>query len=85
MRDYWEKQAKALLRAEMSRQSISYRGLCGRLKTIGVEENEKQLMNKVARGKFAFSFFLQCMCAMGVVHILDMPQLDEVEAETKKK
>ncbi|WP_267874779.1 DUF6471 domain-containing protein [Duganella aquatilis] len=84
MRNYWEDEAKAMLRAEMARCKVSYRVLSMRLKEIGVDESEHQLRNKIARGKFAFSFFLQCMCAMGVVHILDMPRFDDALAEMKK-
>jgi hypothetical protein len=75
----WEKTARGLLRAEMSRQNISYKELSRRLETIGVIEKEKQLMNKVARGKFAFTFFLQCMCAMDV-DSLWLPAIDRPEA-----
>jgi hypothetical protein len=85
LRNYWEDEAKAMLRAEMARCKVSYRDLSARLKEIGVDENEQQLMNKIARGKFAFSFFLQCMCALGVVHILDMPRFEDALAEIKKK
>jgi hypothetical protein len=81
LRDFWEKKAKELVRAEMARQSISYRGLSERLEKIGVRESEKQLMNKVARGKFAFSFFLQCMCVMEVEHLFDMPRIQDIDAE----
>jgi hypothetical protein len=72
----WEKTARGLLRAEMARRNISYKELSRRLETIGVLEKEKQLMNKVARGKFAFTFFLQCMCAMEVDSLL-LPEIDK--------
>ncbi|HJV02575.1 MAG TPA: DUF6471 domain-containing protein [Burkholderiaceae bacterium] len=81
MRDFWEKKAKELVRAEMARQSISYKGLSERLEKIGVHESEKQLMNKVARGKFAFSFFLQCMSVMEVPHVYDLPRMQDIDAD----
>jgi hypothetical protein len=64
----------------MARKGISYKELARRLETIGVQEKEKQLMNKVARGKFAFTFFLQCMYAMGV-DSLWLPEIEEPEAK----
>lgn len=76
----WEKTARGLLRAEMARQNISYKELSRRLETIGVIEKEKQLMNKVARGKFSFVFFLQCMYAMDV-DSLWLPQIEKPETQ----
>ena len=36
------------------------------LERIGVREEEHNLRNKVARGKFTAAFFLQCLSAIGV-------------------
>jgi hypothetical protein len=36
------------------------------LKRIGVQKEEHNLRNKVARGKFTAAFFLQCLSAIGV-------------------
>ena len=65
--DEWEKRARGVLRAEMVARGISYKRLVQLLAADGVEE--KVLMNKVSRGKFSFSFFLQCMAAMGVTQV----------------
>lgn len=62
----WEERAKALLRAEMARKSVTYGQLVERLHSIGVEENERNLRNKVSRGKFTAGFFLQCLTALDV-------------------
>lgn len=78
MTDDWEKAARALLRAEMLRHSISYKELSKRLEKIDVKEHEKQLMNKVARGKFSFSFLLQCMSVIGV-EIVRIPRAEEIK------
>lgn len=83
MRGYWENQAKGLLCSEMARQNISYKELSRRLEMIGVYEHEKQLMNKVWRGKFAFTFFLQCMCVLEVGNLLDMPRVEDVPVERR--
>ncbi|MEQ9564661.1 MAG: DUF6471 domain-containing protein [Pseudomonadales bacterium] len=61
----WEDRAKGLLRAEMARKGVTYAKLVEKLSAIGVVDNERNLRNKVSRGKFTAGFFLQCMKAMG--------------------
>lgn len=61
----WEEKAKGLLRAEMARNSVTYAQLVERLAGIGIDENERNLRNKVSRGKFTAGFFLQCLTALG--------------------
>ena len=67
----WEEKAKGLLRGEMARCSVTYAQLVERLRAIGVDENERNLRNKVSRGKFTAGFLLQCLHAVGVstVHL----------------
>lgn len=62
----WEAKARGLLRAEMAKQSVTYALLVGKLAEIGVMEDERNLRNKVSRGKFTAGFLLQCLSAMGV-------------------
>jgi Domain of unknown function (DUF6471) len=62
----WEDMAKGLLKAELKRRNMTYADLVGMLKRIGVKEDEHNLRNKVARGKFTAAFFLQCLSAVGV-------------------
>lgn len=62
----WEAMAKGLLKAELKRRNLTYADLVGLLKRVGVKEEEHNLRNKVARGKFTAAFFLQCMTALGV-------------------
>jgi hypothetical protein len=40
-----------------------------RLQAIGVKDTEKNVVNKIARGGFTATFFLQCMEAIGVQNI----------------
>lgn len=61
----WEEKAKGLLRAEMARRGVTYAELAVRLSAIGIEDNERNLRNKVSRGKFTAGFFLQCLSALG--------------------
>jgi uncharacterized protein DUF6471 len=62
----WEAKAKGLLRAEMARRGLTYQQLTEKLAEIGVKEDEHNLRNKVARGKFTAAFLLQCLQALGV-------------------
>lgn len=62
----WEEKAKGILRAEMARRGITYAQLVEKLAEIGIDDNERNLRNKVSRGKFTAGFLLQCMAALGV-------------------
>ena len=61
----FEDMAKGLLKAELKRRNMTYADLVGMLKRIGVKEEEHNLRNKIARGKFTAAFFLQCLTAIG--------------------
>lgn len=61
----WEAKARGLLRAEMARQGVTYAQLVEKLAGIGVTEDERNLRNKVSRGKFTAGFMLQCLAALG--------------------
>lgn len=62
----WVVYTKALLRSEMMRKGVNYKGLVERLDAIGVRETEANLRNKISRGGFTGAFLLQCLVAMGV-------------------
>ena len=62
----WEDAAKRLLRAEMAKRGVTYAQLVERLREIGVQEDERNLRNKVSRGKFSAAFLLQVLEALGV-------------------
>jgi hypothetical protein len=64
------------IRAEMARQGVSYAELTTRLGRLGVEDNERNIRNKVARGTFSALFFMQCLAALGMSELkLDHPEL----------
>ena len=67
----WRAEVKGLLKAELKRRGLSYADLADRLATIGIDENERNISNKISRGTFSATFFVQCMAAMGVktIHI----------------
>ena len=47
-------------------RGMTYAGLAERLATLGVDDNKRNLRNKVSRGKFTAGFLLQCLTAMDV-------------------
>jgi hypothetical protein len=61
----WEAKARGIIRGEMARQGLTYAQLVERLAAIGVVEDERNLRNKVSRGKFTAGFMLQCLSALG--------------------
>jgi hypothetical protein len=63
----WEEQAKTILRVEMARKGTTYAQLVEKLAAIGIEDNERNLRNKVSRGTFTAGFLLQCLVALGVM------------------
>ena len=57
---------KGLLKAELKRRDLSYAELAEKLKTVEIEDNGRNISNKIARGTFTAIFFFQCMEAIGV-------------------
>ena len=45
---------------------MTYAQLAEKLAAVGVQENERNLNNKISRGGFSAAFMLQCMEAIGV-------------------
>lgn len=62
----WTAYTKGLLRAEMARRQVTYKGLVEKLAVLGIAETEANLRNKISRGGFTGSFLVQCLVAMGV-------------------
>lgn len=65
----WSNRAKNLLRSELKRKGVTYAQLSDLLEKIGVQENEKNIANKISRGVFTMAFFLQCMDAIEVTEL----------------
>ncbi|TAK68027.1 MAG: hypothetical protein EPO19_09235 [Betaproteobacteria bacterium] len=69
MKDEWQQQATRILKVELVRQDVGYKGLSGKLAQLGIEESPRQLANKINRGTFSFVFLLKCLKALGVTEI----------------
>ena len=61
----WDALARNLLRGELTKRGLSYARLVERLAAIGIVETEASIKNKVSRGRFPLTFFLQAMAAIG--------------------
>jgi hypothetical protein len=60
----WEAKARGIIRGEMARQGVTYAQLVERLAAIGVVEDERNLRNKVSRGKFTAAFLLAALSSL---------------------
>lgn len=49
----------------MARLGFSYARLAEILEGAGIDENERNLRNKINRGTFSATFMIQCFVAMG--------------------
>lgn len=58
--------AKGLLKAEMAKRRLTYEGLAHLMADYGIEENERNLRNKVSRGSFTAAWFFAVMMMMEV-------------------
>ena len=61
----WQQKVKSILKAELKRRNVSYKELVDKLAAIGIEESEKNIANKLARGSFTAVFFVECLVAIG--------------------
>ena len=61
----WQREARMVLKAELARKNVGYKGLVTKLEGMGLAETERSIANKLSRGTFSFVFFMQCMKALG--------------------
>jgi len=61
--------ASRILQMSMMYRELSYRDLADRLNAMRVDENERNLRNKIGRGEFSAHFFLICLKAMEMDHL----------------
>lgn len=57
--------AKNLIKGEMGKRNLTYSALADLLNRYGIDENERNLRNKISKGSFTAYFFFQCILAMG--------------------
>jgi uncharacterized protein YwgA len=62
----YQDKAKGILRAEIKRRNLNYEDLAKLLADKGVEDNARNLSNKIARGAFTAGFFVMCLEVIGV-------------------
>ena len=63
---YWKEQASGIVRAYLARKNFRYQDLARALQGIGIDETANSIGNKLSRGTFSFTFFLQCMYALRI-------------------
>jgi hypothetical protein len=57
--------SQAILKAELKRRGIGYRGLAEKLTAMGTPETDRNIANKISRGGFTAPFFVECLIAIG--------------------
>ena len=69
MEETWNEKATNILKSILTRRNIKYHELSIKLKALGIEETQGSISNKISRGTFSFTFFMQCMEALGIKEI----------------
>lgn len=62
----WREAVRSLLRAELKRQNLTYEDVAQRLRSIGVNETAVSVRNKISRGTFPATFFVQFLKVLDV-------------------
>lgn len=78
VREVQARWVKGILRAEMAKRDMTYADLAKCLRSILIEEDEKNLANKIARGNFSAALFLTCLSAMGIRELTFEPLLEYI-------
>ncbi len=65
----WNSRAKRLIKSELAKREIDYIKLAELMHTIGIDEKQVNIANKINRGAFSLSFALQVFKAIGVDNI----------------
>jgi hypothetical protein len=60
----WADAASRLLKAEIAKKGLTLAELAQRLQALGCQETEASIKNKLYRGTFAMTFFMQCLQAL---------------------
>jgi 3-mercaptopyruvate sulfurtransferase SseA len=61
----WQERVKGLLKAELKRRGVGYKELAEKLGKLGIQTNDRNIANQLARGGFSAVFLVQCLEAIG--------------------
>lgn len=86
----WNEYVKRKLKSEMVKRGVGNDELVQRLDRIGVEISKTSLVNKISRGSFSASFFIQCLYVIGCHEVeieepISMVAENPVEYKKSKK
>ena len=76
---------KGILRAEMAKRDMTYADLAKCLNAIFIEEDEKNLANKIGRGTLSAVLFMSCLSAMGIRELNFEPLQEYIYPTTEGK
>lgn len=82
-REFYEAQAKALIKELREGQNVSYADLALRLQSYGVAISERVLINRINRGTFTFSFAMMVLDALNA-EVLEIPKPKELYPESQR-
>lgn len=83
--DFWDKQARLLLKSEMLGAELKPKDVAARLKNTGLgSTTAKALTQRITRGSFNMGFALRVLRASGV-DILDLQHLPDLTKGPDKK
>ncbi len=60
----WTREARNILRSQITRSGLTYEQLAVRLEKLGVSETVSSVKGKIHRGTFSFVFVIQVMQAI---------------------
>lgn len=64
-KEHWNNAARVILKAELSRDRMTYSDLAERMTANGMRETKHTVGNKLKEGTFSASFFLAALKAIG--------------------
>ena len=83
----WTEQAANILKIELIKKNMTYTQLAEHLQAIGIDESDSTIRQKIFRGTFQLSFFLQCIVVLDIKTLKFDELIEKALAKpaTKKK
>ena len=72
----WKFETKNYLKSELAKLNISREQLADQLQSLGINETKAAIDNKVSRGSFSATFFVQCLSVIKL-HVQGMFPINE--------